>query len=124
MDKREYLRSLGFEVGERGRFSAEMMTALAQADVSFEPREKTQESYGEERIIPSLPPQTVVRKARQLFGYTSEGYKVGFVTCRRCSYHMMYCNCSEGILAPSVVVACDDKAVMVGSQKTFSEQSA
>ena len=28
MDKREYLRSLGFTVGERGRFTAEMMTAL------------------------------------------------------------------------------------------------
>jgi hypothetical protein len=28
VDKREYLRSLGFTVGERGRFTAEMMTAL------------------------------------------------------------------------------------------------
>jgi hypothetical protein len=31
MDKREYLRSQGFTVGERGRFSAEMLAVLAAA---------------------------------------------------------------------------------------------
>lgn len=31
MDKREYLRSKGFTVGDRGRFSAEMQAALAAA---------------------------------------------------------------------------------------------
>lgn len=36
MDKRAYLRSQGFTVGERGRFSAEMQAALASApDGSF-----------------------------------------------------------------------------------------
>lgn len=113
MDKRAYLRSLGFEVGERGRFSAEMQTALAQADIAFEAPEKKQESYAQERIIPALPPQKVQRTARQLFGYTSEGFQVGFITCRRCSQHMMYCNCSGGVLAPSIVVACEDSIVTV-----------
>ena len=32
MDDREYLRSLGFTVGERGRFSKEMKAALAKRD--------------------------------------------------------------------------------------------
>lgn len=32
MDKREYLRSLGFTVGDRGRFSKEMKAALANRD--------------------------------------------------------------------------------------------
>ena len=32
MDDREYLRSLGFTVGDRGRFSKEMKAALANRD--------------------------------------------------------------------------------------------
>lgn len=32
MDDREYLRSLGFTVGDRGRFSKEMKAALATRD--------------------------------------------------------------------------------------------
>ena len=32
MNDREYLRSLGFEVGDRGRFSKEMKAALATRD--------------------------------------------------------------------------------------------
>lgn len=32
MNKREYLRSLGFAVGDRGRFSAEMKAAIAKAE--------------------------------------------------------------------------------------------
>jgi hypothetical protein len=32
MNDREYLRSLGFEVGDRGRFSKEMKAALASRD--------------------------------------------------------------------------------------------
>ena len=32
MTDREYLRSLGFEVGDRGRFSKEMRAALASRD--------------------------------------------------------------------------------------------
>ena len=32
MDDREYLRSLGFTVGDRGRFSKEMKAALAKRD--------------------------------------------------------------------------------------------
>ena len=119
MDKREYLRSLGFEVGERGRFSAEMQTALANADMTFDaPKTSKRDDglpvYEAQVIVPDIPPQAAVRKARQLFGYTTEGFKVGFVTCRRCSYHMMYCDCKEGILAPSIVAVCEDPLVNVG----------
>lgn len=114
MDKRAYLRSLGFEVGERGRFSAEMQAAIAKADIAFEAPEKKKQEYSREEIISSLPPQPKVREPRQLFGYTDEGFKVGFVTCRRCSQHMIYCNCSEGVLAPSIVKVCEDPIVTVG----------
>lgn len=115
MDKREYLRSLGFEVGERGRFSAEMQTALANSGIAFEkPEKKSEPAVTLEKIIPHRPPQKPVRKAKQLYGYTEEGYKVGFITCRRCAEHMMYCECPQGILAPSIVKACDDQSVMIG----------
>lgn len=112
MDKREYLRSLGFQVGERGRFSAEMKAALAKADVAFTiSSPKKDESIILETIIPDVPPQKVMREPQQLFGYTQEGSKVGFVTCGRCHYHMMYCDCPGGVQAPSIVSVCDDPRV-------------
>lgn len=115
MDKREYLRSLGFTVGERGRFSAEMQTAIASAGMNFDsPLKKSHDPVEVEVIRPHVPPQEALRKAKQLYGYTSEGHKVGFITCRRCSYHMMYCNCKQGVLAPSIVSRCDDSLVNVG----------
>jgi hypothetical protein len=114
MDKREYLRSLGFQVGERGRFSAEMQTAIANADVTFTDTPKKQDLITLEKIRPTIPPLPVQRTARQLFGFTAEGYRVGFVVCRRCANHMMYCNCSQGVLAPSIVTACEDSLVSLG----------
>lgn len=116
MDKREYLRSLGFQVGERGRFSAEMQTAIANAGIDFDAPVKKAEYVEVETITPSVPPQEAVRKPRQLYGFTAEGHKVGFITCRRCSYHMMYCECKRGILAPSIVSRCDDPLVTVGRE--------
>lgn len=122
MDKREYLRSLGFTVGERGRFTAEMMTALKEYEGQggkLEARSGKRDDGLPEiepvSIIPDIPPQKPVRKPKQLYGYTTEGYKVGFITCRRCANHMMYCECKDGILAPSIVSMCDDPLVNVGA---------
>jgi hypothetical protein len=103
MTKRDYLRSLGFNVGERGRFTDAMKHAI--------------ESYGgtfdEPASTPTPKPginfqklgEDAVRLGRTLKGRTVEGYEVGFVTCRSCAMHMIYCTCKEGILAPSIVVS-------------------
>ena len=41
MNEREYLRHLGYEVGERGRFSTEMKDELAKRDYQPSPQEQT-----------------------------------------------------------------------------------
>lgn len=113
MDKREYLRSLGFEVGERGRFSAEMQTALANADIVFDAPEKKRVEVEREHIRPHVPPQVAVRKPKKLKGRSKEGYIIEFVTCFDCHYHMMYCNCAGGVKAPSSVASSKDPLVRV-----------
>lgn len=120
MDKREYLRSLGFEVGERGRFSAEMKTALknfTEEGGKLEGRTgKRDDGLPEVEpsvIIPHVPPQVAVRKPKKLKGRSKEGYIVEFVTCFDCNYHMMYCNCEGGVKAPSSVVSSKDSLVRV-----------
>ena len=53
MDKREYLRSQGFEVGERGRFSAEMLEALR----SFDGEETQNRVVSRSTIVKSISTQ-------------------------------------------------------------------
>jgi hypothetical protein len=107
MDNREYLRSLGFTVGERGRFSKDMLAALADRDK--EERDPTPaEDFAETVMV--TPKQ---REARQLFGRDSEGNKIAFVMCSKCNSHMVWCTCPEGIHAPSYIVSCDDPLVYI-----------
>lgn len=120
MDKREYLRSLGFQVGERGRFTAEMITALkdyesegGQLQGRTGKRDDGLPIIEPGVIIPDIPPQPVLRKAKTLKGKTAEGYTIGFVLCFDCHYHMMYCNCEGGVKAPSSVVSSKDPLVRV-----------
>lgn len=54
MDDREYLRSLGFTVGERGRFSKEMKDALANRD-GVDPDEAKNEYKVGERFADGRP---------------------------------------------------------------------
>jgi len=117
MTKREYLRSLGFRVGERGRFTDEQKTALATFDGIFTDDIKPLKLDKLKTDIPakptaSLPKQYRQREARQLSGYTKEGYKVGFVMCAACNQHMIWCGC-EKVLAPSIVVRSEDSLVKV-----------
>jgi len=108
MTKREYLRSLGFEVGERGRFTEAMNKALEEYDGTF--TEPTANRTAKSDVwYPSSP--TPVRPAYALVGYTEFGSEVRFDGCRRCAAHMKYCICPEGILAPSIVVRSDDPLV-------------
>lgn len=120
MDKREYLRSLGFTVGERGRFTAEMMTALKDYQ---EEGGKLEGRTGKRDdglpvvepavIIPDIPPQEKIRQPKTLIGRSPEGYKIAFVMCFECNQHMMYCNCEGGVKAPSSVVSSKDPLVRV-----------
>jgi hypothetical protein len=111
MNDRDYLRSLGFTVGERGRFSAEMKEALAKrngdvADTKID---------GVRKIL-HLDKEVEVRKPRQLFGRTAEGYKVGFIICKSCLKHMSFCKCDDGVHAPKIIVSSDDPLVVLSSK--------
>ena len=110
MTDREYLRSLGFTVGERGRFSKEMLEALANRDKAD--REELMDGMYESLGLPVRP--TPVREAQELYGLTKDGAKVGFVMCSLCADHMMWCECPDGILAP------DNVAVLKGAAKTIA----
>ena len=120
MDKREYLRSLGFTVGERGRFTAEMMTALKEYEGQggkLEGRTGKRDDGLPEvepgNVIPDIPPQIAVREPKKLKGKSPEGYTIEFVLCFDCHQHMMYCNCAGGIKAPSSVISSKDPLVRV-----------
>jgi hypothetical protein len=120
MDKRQYLRSLGFTVGERGRFTAEMITALKEYQEEGGKLEgrtgKRDDGLPEVEpsiIIPDIPPQEQIRQPKTLIGKSPEGYKIAFVMCFECHYHMMYCNCEGGVKAPSSVVSSKDPLVRV-----------
>lgn len=114
MTKREYLRNLGFEVGERGRFNDAMKHALEsyEADGGKFEDPASKNNYKPPINFQSYE-QTPLRPSRKLVGHTSEGYLVGFVTCRQCAQHMTYCNCPGGILAPSIVITSKEPDVRV-----------
>lgn len=108
MDKREYLRSLGFEVGERGRFSAEMLEALR----SFE-GEETQNTLSDEIRAAGLPEKIIripLRESQNLYGYDKAGHKIGFSMCYACDEHMIWCECDK-ITAPTSVAVCKNPLV-------------
>lgn len=111
MTKREYLRSLGFNVGERGRFTEAMKHAIESYNGKFD--EPSSSATPKTRINFQELAQDAVRPGRTLKGYTRDGYEVGFVTCRSCAQHMIYCICSGGILAPSIVVSSNEPDVRV-----------
>ena len=121
MNKREYLRSLGFKVGERGRFTDEMKIKLAIYDGVFDEdridlKLENLSKFGgkkKQKSNPKNQEQHRGREARTLFGFTKEGTKVGFVNCAKCYEHMIFCECSEGIHSPSIVTHSKDSLVFV-----------
>ena len=118
MNKRDYLRSQGFNVGARGKFNDAMISALKNAEKSgilFDttPTPKKQDVFVREEIKPTFKPQVRLRESRNLYGLTAGGDKVGFITCSDCKQHMAYCKCVDGVLAPSIVVRSNDRLVRV-----------
>lgn len=114
MSKRDYLRSLGFNVGERGRLTPAMITAL-QNYVESEPQPI---SYEVELVYKNYVSEQseMIRKPRTLYGRTREGKLVSFVTCRACDKHMSNCSCQNGILAPIMVIATKEEGVVIDRQ--------
>ena len=113
MNKRQWLRSQGFTVGERGKLSPEMHTALKNYPGDI----KTAVAIDVECYDPIIEyvsfdsPQ--IREPRTLYGFTKEGTKVGFTTCRACTKHMAFCSCHKGVLSPIIVVRSNESEVYV-----------
>lgn len=92
MDKRAWLRSKGFEVGERGRFSAEMIEALKEYN------------SGDAESVPVVSldavlnksVSTVMRDATAFMAVTKDGLSVACGNCSICHDMVMYCACSDG----------------------------
>lgn len=91
MNKRDYLRSLGFEVGERGRFSAEMMDALKSFKESDTPPPSR----------PTPKPQVRQRDCRSYILELEDGIKVGMASCYKCKQHVVWCSCAGGPQPPT-----------------------
>ena len=120
MNKREYLRSLGFNVGERGRLTDEMLTALKSADLNFDGNKSTREIVEEVEVLDYPIIKSIkMREPRSLYGYTKEGFKVGFSMCFTCSQHMMYCECKRGITAPSAIVSTKEPDVILANKPSI-----
>lgn len=113
MNNREWLRKQGFTVGERGKLSPEMLTALKD----YPGDTPTPKVFSVEVVEPEPTYVTFdspqIRPARTLYGITREGYKVGFTTCRECTKHMAFCACPNGVVAPKIVIHSKDEEVYV-----------
>lgn len=86
MDKREYLRSLGFEVGSRGRFSEEMLQALKDYE----------EPTVEKTILPKI--KNTPKRTDGIKVYTAElhtGQIIRFDMCADCKENVVFCHCAN-----------------------------
>lgn len=138
--KREYLVGLGLAKPGRGRFSREALAKIAEAEANgivFDepvvskptphptPSEKVVSQEGDSPpsppspkpeppvVVPAREPQKKVRHVGSLYGYTPEGFRVNFATCRKCAQHIDFCKCKPGPLAPTIVATLDDDSIAV-----------
>jgi hypothetical protein len=109
MDDRQYLRSQGFQVGERGRYSKEMLECLQNRNT----KDTADEMNGVRKTL-GLPIQTLQRDAQELYGLTKGGAKVGFIICSTCAFHMMWCECDK-------VTAPDNVLILTGASKGIAK---
>jgi hypothetical protein len=100
VNKRDYLRSLGFEVGERGRFSAEMQEALksfVETDKHIESTRKVLEQ-ARERIV--LPPRVKQREDSIYCAVLEGGTLIRMGMCSDCRQSCVWCMCDGGPQPP------------------------
>jgi len=119
MNDREHLRSLGFTVGDRGRFSSEMKAALASRDGvdpdAAESQYRPGDRFPDGRFaieprnnLPSLVKESVVqRDARVYILTTINGQRIACGNCGSCHERVMYCECASGPQPPSYLEAED-----------------
>lgn len=117
MNDREYLRSLGFTVGDRGRLSSEMKDALASRDGidpgSAESQYKPGDRFPDGRLAiepksnaPSLVKQSIPqRDAHTYILTTTSGQRIACGNCGSCRDRIMYCECEGGPNPPSYLEA-------------------
>lgn len=119
MNDREYLRSLGFTVGDRGRFSSEMKAALASRD-GISDSEGTNQYRSTDRMadgryaversngLPSLVKPSVVHRDAKVYRATlTDGLVIACANCSKCKDHVMYCECEDGPHPPNYLEATD-----------------
>lgn len=96
MDKREWLRAKGFDVGNRGRFSAEMLEALKEYDSG------SADGAPVASLGPVIPKSVsvVMRDATAYIAVTHDGVSVACGSCAECHESVMYCACSDGPHSP------------------------
>jgi hypothetical protein len=96
MDKRAWLRQRGFDVGNRGRFSAEMLEALKEFD----------NGGGDATPVASLDKiiakssSVVMRDATAYMALTNDNLTIACGMCSECHEFVMYCQCVNGPVPP------------------------
>lgn len=100
---RKWAIDQGLAVPTRGRLPADILTAYTGNPLT--PKKPVPSGL----LANPVPRRVRVREPETLYGLTEEGYKVGYDTCRRCKYHMSYCECKQGVKPPSIVVQVLDK---------------
>lgn len=119
MNDREYLRSLGFTVGDRGRFSSEMKAALASRDGVTDsedvPLYRSTDKFPDGRWaiersngLPSLVKERVMQRDAKVYRATlTDGLVIACGTCSLCKENVMYCECEDGPQPPNYLEATD-----------------
>lgn len=130
MNKRDYLVSKGLAKPGRGRLSREAHIEIERAiadGMVFDDVEKPKKPAKIEAVSEDPPvvtesnrpiPTVVTPRVRDigerdLIGYTKEGWRVSFITCRRCGLHANFCSCHDGLLPPSIVETLDERTLEV-----------
>lgn len=119
MNKREFLRSKGFTVGERGRFSAEMLAAIAAApagaiteEVKATPKPRTPKvvvtapTQASAQTAPAVTNLPRVREDKVMWAVSpNPGSRshvaIAYDVCQRCTNSVRVCPCKAGPKPPA-----------------------
>lgn len=99
---REWAAKNGIAVGNRGRIASDIVKAYQTGNATSVRSEPA-------RVFARPAPQVRVRQERARYGKTAEGYTVGWSLCRKCAYHISFCRCASGPVAPSMIVKALDR---------------
>lgn len=123
MTRKEYAISLGLAKPGRGRMSKEAHAAIAEAEARGQVFDEG--SSVTPILEPVYAPSNAIRSITGGFiGYTAEGWRVGFDNCGACHKHINWCECPNGVLAPSIVksldASCSNDVVLRGEAKEYA----